>query len=165
MELLKQRKVQIAGVLVVLLLVGGYFLFFAKSKSASNVTAQQDQVIQKLSNEELGLKLSISPNKEQVKFLISKATGIKSIEYQLTYEADSTADEIAQGGDARVQRGITGSSSVDSSKDSFDSGWLDLGSCSKNVCRYDKGVSSVNLTLKIVKNDGKTYQAESSLNF
>ncbi len=163
MNWFKKRNNQIiTGVVVVLLLISGFLIFGRKAKTVQQDTTQ-DQTVQKLSAEDLGLIITPKPDKKAIKFSISKASDIKSIEYELTYEADSTAQEISEGGEARVQRGITGDAKIDSGKGSYESEWLDLGSCSKNICRYDTGVKSVSLTLKIVKQDGKVYQSEKSL--
>lgn len=162
MKMFKDRKIQIgAAILVILLLVSGFLIFGGKSKAKLEETPQEQSVL-KISPEELGLTITAKPDKKAIKFAITKADGIKSIEYELTYEADSTAAEQSEGGDARVQRGITGETKIESGKNSFESPWLDLGSCSKNVCRYDAGVKSVSLTLKITKTDGKVYSAEKS---
>lgn len=166
MKFLAKRSVQIGiGVFLILILVGGGLFFFlgAKPKPQVNTTVNetQDEVVQKLSPEQLGLTMEASPDNKKVKFGVEKASDIKSMEYQITYEADSTAQEKSEGGDARVQRGITGQADVKGSK--YSSDWLDLGSCSKNVCRYDTGVKSIQLTLKVVKKDGKTFEVEKTL--
>jgi|SRR6185369_7958894 len=166
MKLFKNRKVQIIlGVVVVLVvLLGGYAYMNKRAQSNTEPSDEEmQQVVEKLSPDEIGLKVTANPAKKAVKFAIDKLSGIKSIEYQLTYEADSTAAEQSEGGEARVQRGITGESKI-TSNDTYESPWLDLGSCSKNVCRYDTGVKSVDLTLKVVKDDGKTYEVEKMFN-
>lgn len=157
----KRNNQIIVGVVVVLLLVSGFLIFGGKSKAKPQDTTQ-DQTVQKISADEIGLSIEPKSDKKAVKIKIEKASDIKSIEYELTYEADSTVQEISEGGESRVQRGITGDGKIDG-KSVYESEWLDLGSCSKNVCRYDTGVKSVSLTLKIIKNDGKIYQAEKSL--
>jgi hypothetical protein len=163
MKMFKQRNVQIAtGVIAVLLLISGFLLFGNKSKSAPEPVIE-DQSVQAISAEELGLTLEAKPDGKAVKFKIAKLDGIKAVEYELVYEADSTAAEIAEGGEPRVQRGITGDTNVNSGENSYESEWLDLGSCSRNVCRYDTGVEEVSLTLKLTKSDNKIYQAEKSL--
>lgn len=162
----KQKSVQIGlgSLLVIALLLGGFFFISGRSDSSeeeeTNVSAD---VVQSLTAEELGLSIEAKPDKKAVKFIIEKASDIKTIEYQLTYEADSTAQERAEGGEDRVQRGVTGEADVKSGASSYESEWLDLGSCSRNVCKYDAGVESVELTLKIVKKDGKTYESSDSL--
>jgi hypothetical protein len=161
----KQKSVQIGlGVaLIVLLAVGAYFFIASKSKAPEqDEQADTADVVQTLSADQLGLSIVAKPDSKAVKIKIEKAGDIKSIEYQVTYEADSTAQEKAEGGEPRVQRGITGQADV---KDSltYESEWLDLGSCSRNICRYDTGVQKVDVTLKIVKKNGKTYESQKSL--
>jgi len=165
--MLKNRSLLIAGGVLVFFLVlgGGYFLFVHKAPGASvaNQTDNQDTGPLKLSPNDIGLTLSASPDKKRVKFAINKLDGINGVEYQVTYEADSTAQEIAEGGDKRVDRGITGDSKINTGDSSYESPWLDLGSCSKNICRYDTGVNSVDMVLKITKDDGKVYEVEQKL--
>jgi hypothetical protein len=166
MKIFKNKNIQIGiGVLlIIIVIVGGYFLFVGKSKKvkAPEPVVSED-VVQTLSAEDLGLKLSASPDNKKIKFAIKKIDDIKAISYELRYEADSTKEEQSEGGESRVERGITGDSKIENSKSSYESPWLDLGSCSKNVCHYDAGVTSVDLTLKIVKKDNKSYLAEQKL--
>ncbi|HUQ85012.1 MAG TPA: hypothetical protein VM077_01700 [Candidatus Limnocylindrales bacterium] len=163
MKFLKTRNGKIAaGVVAVLLLVTGYLLFVGKPK-VKEESVVEDLTVQTISAEELGLTLTVKPDGKAVKFEITKLNGIKSLEYELTYEADSTAQEQGEGGEPRVQRGITGDAKVESGKSTYESEWLDLGSCSKNVCRYDSGVKSVSLTLKLNKDGGKILQSEKTL--
>ncbi len=162
MKFLKTRNGKIAaGVVAVLVVVSGYLLFAPKPQ-AEEEPVVQDQSVQSISAEDLGLTLTTKPDGKAVMFEITKLDGIKSLEYELVYEADSTAAEIAEGGEPRVQRGITGDADT-SGKSTFESEWLDLGSCSRNVCRYDSGVESVSLTLKLNKADGKILQSEKTL--
>ncbi len=166
MDMFKNRTVQIVlgVVLLIAVLGGGYFFIAGKTKSKPQVAQDNTQdVVYKLSPEELGLSLTAKPDNKAVKFAIAKLDGITSVEYQLTYEANSTAQEQSEGGEPRVQRGITGEAKIQSGDSSYASPWLDLGSCSKNICRYDTGVKSVALTLKIVKHDGKTYEVTKKL--
>jgi hypothetical protein len=165
MKIFKNRTVVVVlGVILGLaVLIGGWLFVVNKSNSASEDGGFIDeQVVEKIDASEIGLTMEAKSDKKAVKFLIEKADGITSIEYQVTYEANSTAAEQSEGGEPRVQRGITGESAIEGGA-SFESEWLDLGSCSKNVCRYDTGVESVTLTLKIVKDDGKVYEVEQTL--
>ena len=158
----KKRNNQIIiGVFVLLLLVGGYFFVFNKSKSPTEDIVQ-DQTVQTISAEELGLELIANPANNEVKFLIAKADKIKSIDYELTYEADSSAADLADGAEPRVQRGVSGHADLVGESE-YESEFLVLGSESAGTKRYDKGVESVSITLKIVKKDGKIYSAEKTL--
>lgn len=165
MKFFKNKTILIVlGVLVGLTVLIGGFLTFANRSNSQTEDDQfvDEQVVEKMSPDEIGLTMEANASSKAVKFMIAKADGIKSIEYQVTYEADSTAAEQSEGGEPRVQRGITGESMIKGGG-TFESEWLDLGSCSKNVCRYDTGVDTVTLTLKIVKDDGKVYEVEQSL--
>ncbi|HSA83349.1 MAG TPA: hypothetical protein VLF20_00500 [Patescibacteria group bacterium] len=166
MKIFKNKGVVI-GIIVVLILVlvGGVYLFFANR--AAQLANEEEEYIEEIvaeeiAPEEIDLTMEANESNKAVRFLIGKASGITSIEYQVFYEADSTAAERSEGGADRVQRGITGTAEV-AGGSSFESEWLDLGSCSKNVCRYDSGVTEVTLTLKVVKDDGKVYQVEQTL--
>lgn len=164
MKLFKNKVVLIViGVVAAIaVLAGGYFFLASRNATDEDTGFIEEQIVEKISAEEIGLTMEAKSDKKAVKFLIEKADGIESIEYQVTYEADSTAAEKSEGGEPRVQRGITGEARIDGGS-TFESEWLDLGSCSKNVCRYDTGVSEVMLTLKIVKSDGKVYEVEQTL--
>jgi hypothetical protein len=165
--MLKNKKTQIiiGVILVILLLGGGYFLFL--NKSSTRPQTDQSQSVNtgplNLSADEIGLKLTATPDKKKIQFSIGKLAGIKAVSYELTYEADSTQQEISEGGDSKIQRGVTGEAKFNKGDSSYESPWLDLGSCSKNVCRYDAGVSSVNIILKITKDDDKIYQTQQKL--
>lgn len=166
MSFFKNRTVvTVLAILVGLaVLVGGWLFVVNKANTAEEDDGYIDeQVVEKIDASEIGLTMEANDTGKAVKFMIEKADGIETIEYQLTYEADSTAAEQSEGGEPRVQRGITGEAMIESGASSFESEWLDLGSCSKNVCRYDTGVESVTLTLKIVKDDGKVYEVEQTL--
>jgi hypothetical protein len=163
MEFLKTRNGKIAaGLVAVLILVSGYLIFGGKSK-AEPEPVTQNQGIQNISPEELGLTIEANNANNEVRFSMSKLKDFTKIEYELTYEADSTAREQEEGAEPRVDRGITGEESIDPDQASFESEWLVLGSESAGTKRYDTGVEEVNITLKLVSKDGKVYQAEDSL--
>lgn len=159
----KKKSTQvIAGVVLLLVIVLGGYYVVAGSKAKPVEDQTTDTSIQTLSPQEIGLSLQPSPDKKRIKFKIAKATDISTIEYELIYEADSTKQEISDGGEERVQRGITGQANIDG-KSSYESDFLVLGSESANTVRYDTGVKSVKITLKISKKDGKVYQVEDKL--
>lgn len=161
----KNLLIIIGVVILILLSAGGYFLFAGKAPAKPAVTQTQtaDTGPQKLNPEDIGLKISASPDKQKVKYEIAKLQGIKSVSYELTYEADASQQDISEGSEPRIQRGVTGDADLKSGTSSYTSAWLDLGSCSKNVCKYDKGVKSVNMIFKITKTDNKVYSVEKSL--
>jgi hypothetical protein len=168
MKMLKNKTVIIVLAVVVLVIIGtgGYFLI---AGSSSSKTAQDapidDDVVQTLSPSAIGLKLEASSDDKKVRFTIAQASDIKAIEYELIYNANSTAEEISEGSQARVQRGITGQENITPGTATYQSSWLILGSQSSNIVRYDTGVTSVSITLKITKTNNKVYQVQDKINF
>ena len=157
-------KIIIVVVVLVIIIAAGVFF---TSKNNSQTTQEQtvnNNSIQNISPGSIGLKLEASPDKHKIRFTIADASNIKSIEYELTYNANATAQEKSEGADAQVQRGITGTANINSGSGNYQSSWLILGSQSANVVRYDTGVSGVSITLKITNNDGKIYQVQDKLN-
>lgn len=157
---MKHKNFIILGVVFLLILfVGGYFLLGNKTqpKLKEETRSVEEEVIT-LKPEEIGLQIMASANKKQVKFIINKLNGIQSIEYELSYEADAVS-----GDEQRISRGIAGEDVIKPGMKKYESKFLDLGSCSSGTCRYDTGVESVNLLLKLTKDDGKVYQVEDSL--
>jgi hypothetical protein len=167
MKVLKKRSIQIfLGIVILLILgVGGFFLISgsSSSKSSENLPVD-DNVVQTLTPSAIGLKLEASPDNKKIRFTIAKASNIQSIEYELIYNANSTAQELSEGAQARVQRGITGQQDINPGTSTYQSSWLILGSQSANVVRYDTGVKGVSITLKVTETDGKIYQVQDSLN-
>ncbi len=151
---------------VVLAVLVGLLAFSSLSNPNSSKPEEKqssEATVQTIKPEDIGFSMEATPDRKKVKFAISKAKGIKALEYELTYEADSTAQERSDGGEDRVQRGITGEAEISPSDATFESEELDLGSCSRNVCKYDTGVKDVSITLKISKADGKVYNMEDTL--
>ncbi len=162
----KTTIIIIAVIVGLIALTGGYYLFMRQPSSKTPTNQNQSQIEsgpENLSPSEVGLTLTASENKKQIKFSIDKLSGIKAVAYQLTYEADSTKQEISEGGEPKVQRGIIGDAKIKSGGSSYESPWIDLGSASKNVVRYDSGVDSVTILLKITKDNNKVFQVEDKL--
>ncbi len=159
----KSTQLILGIVIVVILLGGGFFVLSSKNSQTAQQETVSDNSVHTLSPSSIGLKLEASPDKKKVRFTIANASDIKSIEYELTYNANSTAQEQSEGAEDQVQRGITGTANISSGSGNYQSSWLILGSQSANVVRYDTGVSGLAITLKITKNDGKIYQVQDKL--
>lgn len=156
------------AILVAVIVAGGAYFVLGKSSSSNNQEVPEgvvEESVPTMKPEEIGLVMVVRPDKKAVKFRIEKADGIDKIEYDLSYEADLPASarssEDGDGG-GRISRGVTGEA-VLSGKSSYESKYLDLGSCSSGTCRYDSGVSNVNLVIKLTKTDGKVYQVEDTV--
>src|SRR3989344_2137775 len=164
---MKNKNLLIVGVVILILLVaGGYYLFVGgKSKDDSEPTAfEQEASIPKLTPQDIGLEIKASADGRKVKFTITKASDIKHIEYELSWDADIPKDLQLDGAeeDQKITRAKTGEADLDG-EETYETELLDLGTCSSGTCKYDTGVDKVNLILKITKTDGKVYQVEDSL--
>lgn len=157
---MKNRKLIVIVGLIVLAVVGiGYYLLSSSKKTAnkpqsltqSSGEQQIQDIIPTISAEDIGLSLTSAFNNRKVLIQISKTEGLSTVDYQLSYLSKGS---VSRGviGQIQIQRGKQGSQEIV------------LGTCS-DVCHYDEGVKSVELTLKVTKADGKTYQLIKSLNF
>lgn len=169
--MLKDKKVLIGIVIAVIIVLGAaYMLFGKKSNSSLEPTPEaQDQTVQSLSPEDIGLKMEagsdasclVTKKNNQVKFIVEKASDIKNVVGDISYEADVPASEKVEGGNDRVVQSLEVEKEAKNGK--IDSGFKLMGTCSKNVCRCDTGVKSIDLILKITKTDGKIYEAKDTL--
>ena len=144
------RNLIIAGVIVLILLVGGGIFVLASKKSAKPaVPSVQSEEILTLSHLDIGLSLTMGSDGKRVFMEIERKEDIASIEYQLSY--NSKWD---------IPRGVIGTADV---KGSFVKKEIILGTCS-DICHYDQDVSDIKIILKVTKTDGKVYQVEKTLN-
>lgn len=164
MDFLKNRTNQIAiGVVILFVMgLGGYYLFVSSSTNVPEKEESSEAVVKTIDPEEIGLTMEVTPDKKKVSFKIEKAKGIDLIEYELVYEADLPPAEQLDGGEGRVTRQVSGEAEVPSSTYTYESEEIDLGSCSRNVCKYDQGVEKIDLTLKLTKGK-ETLQVQDSL--
>ena len=138
---------------VVLILIGGvlWWVNSGRIETQEEVTPTvEKEVYETISPEELGLTLKARSDKKAVIMEVTRLDGITMIDYELSY--------LAKGD---IPRGVIGSIQVKSS-DKKISRELLLGTCSRNVCKYDEGVTSVKLIAKVTKTDGKIFQSELS---
>lgn len=152
---MQQKKLIIGGVIVVIVLIAGYFLFFRPSSQpvAETIPVEEEEVMAPtIAASALGLDFVARADGKAVKFSIENADDIESVDYEISYMAD---------GD--IPRGAIGHLEKKAGESTLESNYIDLGTCSSGKCKYDTGVTSVKLILKIVKTDGKTYASEKSL--
>lgn len=118
-------------------------LFLLPKKKTPTVVAPEPTIAPLSVKEMPYINLIPSADGHQFKLMVDKITGAKTLEYELVYLV----------GD--LQRGVIGSleiSSLPVSKDML------LGSCSKNVCKYDEGVNDGILTIKLRGNGIQKYE-------
>lgn len=154
--MLKDKRIVAIIVVIVLLIAAGAFFMLSGRNGSDQANSDEEQFVDdsvaSLKPSEIGLEMEAMSNNQQVVFRITKPDGITAVEYELTYIAQDDQ-----------QRGVIGTiEDLDASSGVIESKPLDLGSCSSGVCKYDKGVDSVDLLLKVTKN-GKDYQVKQSL--
>lgn len=155
--------IAIVGVIALLLIVGGGIFFVSNNSSGENSEIEEEQVgetIENISADELGLEMEVSDDQRKVRFIFNNLDGIKSIEWSATYEADIPPAERIEGSTGKVTQQFGGDTTIKSSQSVYETDFKDLGTCSAGRCRYDTGVTEVSIVVKIVKDNGKVYQAE-----
>jgi len=157
-SLLKDKRVIIAGgvFLVLIVVVVGFLLLSSKSsnspQNSQNLAPTQTPVLS-LSPNDIGLTLIASADLHKATMKITKTQDIASVDFQLSYNANVSGQEVA--------RGTIGHADVKTPGQPISQDMV-FGTCS-DVCHYDSGISDVKLIVKVTKTDGKVYQVEKSL--
>jgi hypothetical protein len=137
------------GILLLAIVIGiAVFVFSSGQDNASTTQpggeTNETTQLRTLMPEDIGLTLVPTRSGKALTMNIEKLSGIKSIEYELTY--------LSKGD---IPRGAIGNLPVKPS-DTLLQQEIILGTCS-NVCKYDEGVRDIRLVLKINKTDGAVY--------
>ena len=144
----------IAAVVVALIVLvgGGVWLLASKKTATQQIPAFSDQTQQVLTlqPDAIGLSVAFRSDNKAMKFTVGNASGINSIEYQISYTKSLQGQNVPEG--------LIGTVDMNPGDKTAGIGYREFGTCSSGVCRYDTVVSPVTLTLKIVKSDGKIYQ-------
>jgi len=149
-------------ILVVLLAVGGFFVLGGKN-TPSEENEEAVESIPSISAEEIGLSLELTPDNKNVILKIAKLTGIKKIEYEITYDADSRDPEAKKEG-VKVPRGFNDEKEITDASTPYESKEYFLGTCSTGACISDSGISNITAVVKITKSDDSVYESKASLN-
>jgi len=160
-NLLKNKLALIIIVVVIILLIVGGVLFskFHGSAKGLPTSGDQSQNVETLSPDAIGLVLTPRADGKAINMKVTKLTGIKSIEYDVSYDANVTEE----GQTANVPRGVVGSAIEVKSGDTVVQRDLDLGTCSRNVCKYDDVVGPIKFVLKITFTDGRVASVSKSI--
>lgn len=145
----------VIAVLLVILVVGGYFVLgsrgTSKEDSAATVQPQPtEEPVKTLLPEDIGLSLRSGFDKKRVIMEIVNTDDIASLDYELSYNSK---------GD--IPRGAIGHIDI-KTKGRPVSQEIVLGTCS-DVCHYDQEVSDIKLILKVVKTDNTVHSIEDTL--
>lgn len=155
----KMTVILVAAVIV--LLLGGVFTFQKISSRSSETTKEVDLIFD--AEGPYGLTF---PRKDGNALILNlkRTSSYDAIFYELAYT--SQAEKVAERGgkvleDAEslgdtIERGVVGTINTTDRKGEYEQEIL-FGTCSKNVCKYDKGVENGTLTLHIKKGN-KAYK-------
>lgn len=161
MEISKKKTILIPLILVVVLALGFgfYTLILGKSSNKVGNQAQQEQVVKQIKAEDIGLSLTPKDDKKTVVMKVTKLSGISSIEYEVSYNAEVTEE----GQTNTIPRGVVNSPiEVKPGQDEV-SREITLGTCSRNVCKYDKVVSDIKFVIKVNYSNGEVGSLEQSI--
>jgi hypothetical protein len=162
---MKDKKILLVVLAAVVLLLGaGGYMLFANKSSVPTGPEEQIEEFEEISPEELGLSITVKPDKKYVKFAMTNVSDITHVEWEFLYDADIPAAEIPEGeSGGKVTQQVIGEAEIEDDADSFESEYRELGSCSTGgKCRFDTGVEKIDLIVKITKKDGKMYQSKTS---
>jgi len=165
---MKSRKTAIiALVVVVLVLFGGaYIIASQRSNKTPDLIGQEMEIIPTIAASDIGLELVAKSDKKYVKFTINKPEGIDKVDYEITYDAIPPEESSGEGGgEGKVTQSLTGTlTKKDTKNGKLGIDYRELGTCSTGgKCRFDQGVTSVKVIVKITRSNGKVFQAETSI--
>jgi len=143
---MKKYLPYIIGVIVLLLILGGAFWFLRGGKQAEP-EEKPEQLAPEWSLEERPY-ITLTPREDGHEFKL-RIEGIKDtelIDYELVYFAND------------ISRGVTGTIELEG-KTSVERDLL-LGSCSRNVCKYDENVTEGTLSLRFQNSEGQVRKYE-----
>ncbi len=155
MELIKKNALIVGVVVVILVCLGGYFIW-SRSQGGVLIPREEQQNIKQMSPEDIGLELSLRSDQKAVIIRATKLEGIESLEYELTYDAEA----VDEGETHAVPRGAVGELTIRGDTASAE---VDLGTCSANVCKYDKVISDIKVVIKVNFENGEIGAVEDTI--
>jgi len=160
MKNLLKNKLLVAAVVVVVLVigVGGFIFMQTRATQDQELVIEEVQNVKELAPEDIGLELSIDEDNKIITLEATKLDGITSIEYDVSYDAQVTEN----GEEFVATRGVTGMLPV-TSGESIVSKDIDLGTCSRNVCKYDTVVSEVVFNIRVNFENGEVGGIEATV--
>lgn len=162
MNFIKKNKILviIVAVVVVAGAAGGYFLFGKGAQQQAPSSEQaQEKPVKTVKPDDIGLTLTPRADNKAIVIKISKPGGLSSVEYEVSYDAKVTEE----GQTVDVPRGVVGSPIEIKPTDTSLSREILLGTCSANVCKYDKVTSDIKFVIKVTYSNGDIGSIEESI--
>lgn len=168
-EMMKDKRILggIIGGVVLIVLVVVMMLMRGGNPGAPTLSSSQDEntPVAKLQPEDIGLSIVASSDNKYVSVKVAKLDDIKRLDWEFSYDSDVPKSANLPDSDGqRITQSLEGHAiDTDFTSPTYESKPRELGHCSKNVCVFDTGVTSVNLLVKVTKSDGKLYQINDTL--
>src|SRR5579872_1101355 len=137
----KDKRIIGAIVVVVLVIIVGIFYLTSKKSAQQSQQATQsaDQSIKTISPDSIGLKLVESSDQKYINFVADKLKNTKHLAWVISYDADVPPADRVEGADPnqKVTQSFEGQADINPSDSHYSSKPQELGTCSRNVCRFD----------------------------
>jgi hypothetical protein len=167
-EFLKRNLIAVLIVGVVLFAGASFGLYQLFATEKCVVTEEETDLI----FDPEGVYALLLPRKDgnALNLNIKRTAKYKAINYELAYRADSDTvannESLVEGeGDAGIDRGVVGDIQIDPTGEKLQPEYnqeILFGTCSKNVCKYDKGVENGTLTIHLTNNCGNKQRVTTS---
>lgn len=154
-NILKNKKTFLLMIVLAALTVGGFFLF--QKITANPVVEEMDLLF-----DAEGPYALLFPRRDGNALVlnIKRTSSYDNISYDLSYTSNPdeiivSGNKVSEDGESNlaggsIDRGVSGSIDTKDKKGEYEQEIL-FGTCSKNVCKYDKGVENGTLALRIKK--------------
>src|SRR3989344_3934229 len=140
------KNLVIGVVVLILLVIGGWFLF-GKGSSMDTGLLPEPTLTPALSPIGDEVSVNFEPNKARTKAILSISgldkARVKNLEYEVLYETSGLVKGVN-----------SGSSPVEADANGEVERELDFGTCSSGVCRYDKEIGTITLIIRFNTSSG-----------
>lgn len=137
-----------------ILIVLGAVFFLTRRQEAPTIgpsPSSEGSDLLTLTPEDIGMVVTVRPDKKALMFEITKAQDIKRIEYTIEYEKEIDGERVPEGIFGEMKISVDGITKTD---------YREFGTCSSGKCRYDNVISDITIILRVTKIDGKEYQVK-----
>ena len=142
---MKNKKLVFGGIAILLVALVGFGAWKFLSQKPEETPAEEE--VSSLPDVDPSVEVTIATtegNRDVILGIKNIQAGATAIDYELSY---LTGEGLPKGAIGKIR--VNGKSEVTGEE-------VKLGTCSRNVCKYDEGVTSVDLVLKFNHPDGNS---------
>ncbi|MBI2036277.1 hypothetical protein HYT17_01475 [Candidatus Microgenomates bacterium] len=140
------RNILIAGgVIIVVGILAGFWLTQGKKEEKAQVAPTPAPVsVELLAQEEISVTIAPGANRQYTLTIDKIPEGVTSLSYEITYDTKNKGTQ-----------GIVGSPvTLKSGQSKYINDKLTFGTCSRNKCVYDEGVTNIQANIRFIFQDG-----------